>query len=57
MNQNGEYLLDTNIVIGMFAEDRAIEEKVQNTEKLFWLRLWSVNFIMVRGNPVDPWKI
>ena len=35
MNQNGKYLLDTNIVIGMFAEDRAIEEKVQNTEKLF----------------------
>ena len=35
MNQNGKYLLDTNIIIGMFAEDRAIKEKVQNTEKLF----------------------
>ena len=35
MSQNGRYLLDTNIIIGMFAEDRAIQEKVQNTEKLF----------------------
>ncbi len=35
MSQNGRYLLDTNIIIGMFAEDKAIEEKVQNTEKLF----------------------
>ena len=35
MSQNGRYLLDTNIIIGMFAEDKAIQEKVQNTEKLF----------------------
>ncbi|MCY4552231.1 MAG: type II toxin-antitoxin system VapC family toxin [Candidatus Poribacteria bacterium] len=35
MSQNGSYLLDTNIIIGMFAEDKAIQEKVQNTEKLF----------------------
>lgn len=35
MSQNGRYLLDTNIIIGMFAEDRAIQAKVQNTEKLF----------------------
>lgn len=34
-SQNGRYLLDTNIIIGMFAEDKAIQEKVQNTEKLF----------------------
>ena len=35
MNQNGKYLLDTNIVIGMFAEDKVIQEKIENTEKLF----------------------
>ena len=30
MNQNGNYLLDTNVVIGMFAGDKAIEEKMQD---------------------------
>ena len=35
MNQNGNYLLDTNIVIGMFTGDEAIQEKVENTEKMF----------------------
>ena len=35
MNQNGKYFLDTNIVIGMFAEDKVIQEKIENTEKLF----------------------
>ena len=30
MNQNGNYLLDTNVVIGMFTGDKAIEEKMQN---------------------------
>ena len=34
-NQDSRYLLDTNIIIGMFAGDRTIREKVQNTGKLF----------------------
>lgn len=34
-SQNGSYLLDTNIIIGMFTEDKAIQEKVQHTDKLF----------------------
>ncbi len=35
MNQNGNYLLDTNIVIGMLTGDTAIEEKMQNGNNLF----------------------
>jgi tRNA(fMet)-specific endonuclease VapC len=35
MNQNGKYLLDTNIIIGMFAADKVIQEKVENTDKMF----------------------
>lgn len=34
MNQNGKYLLDTNIVIALFAGDRAVEAKVTNTENV-----------------------
>ena len=57
MDQNGKYLLDTNIVIGMFAKDRAIEEKVQNTEKLFLASPVVGELYYVRGNPIDLWKI
>ena len=35
MSQNGNYLLDTNIIIGMFIGDIAIEEKMQNGNNLF----------------------
>ena len=35
MSQNGKYLLDTNIVIGMFTGDKAIQEKMQNIDKMF----------------------
>ena len=35
MRQNGKYLLDTNIVIGMFTGDKAIREKMQNIAKIF----------------------
>jgi tRNA(fMet)-specific endonuclease VapC len=31
MNLNGRYLLDTNIVIALFAGDKAVEAKVRNT--------------------------
>lgn len=31
MNQSGRYLLDTNIVIALFAGDRSIEARVRNT--------------------------
>ena len=31
MNRSGSYLLDTNIVIALFAGDRAVETKVRNT--------------------------
>lgn len=31
MNLNGKYLLDTNIVIALFAGDKAVEERVRNT--------------------------
>ena len=31
MNRSGNYLLDTNIVIALFAGDRAVETKVRNT--------------------------
>ena len=34
MNLNGKYLLDTNIVIALFAGDRAVEAKVTNTENV-----------------------
>ena len=35
MSQNGNYLLDTNIIIGMFTGDIAIEEKMQSRHNLF----------------------
>ena len=35
MNQNGNYLLDTNIVIGMLTGDTAIQKKMQNGNNLF----------------------
>lgn len=35
MNQNGNYLLDTNIVIGMLTGDTVIQEKMQNGNNLF----------------------
>ncbi len=35
MLQNGKYLLDTNIVIAMFANEVNIEKERQNTEKVF----------------------
>ena len=35
MSQNGNYLLDTNIIIGMFTGDRAIEEKIQSGNNWF----------------------
>ena len=35
MSQNGNYLLDTNIVIKMLVGDIAIEEKMQNGNNLF----------------------
>ena len=34
-NQNGNYLLDTNIVIAMLTGDTAIAEKMQNPYNLF----------------------
>ena len=35
MNQNGSYLLDTNIIIGLFNRDEAIQERMQNTDRVF----------------------
>ncbi len=35
MSQNGKYLLDTNIIIGMFTGVKAIQEKMQNIDKIF----------------------
>ena len=35
MSQNGNYLLDTNIIIGMFTGDSAIAEKMQSSNNLF----------------------
>ena len=35
MSQNGNYLLDPNIVIRMLAGDMAIQEKMQNGNNLF----------------------
>ena len=35
MHQNGNYLLDTNIVIGILIGDMAIQEKIQNSNNLF----------------------
>lgn len=35
INQNGKFLLDTNIVIGMFTGNRAIQEKMQNSHNVF----------------------
>ena len=32
MNQNGKYLLDTNIVIALFAEDKAVQARVRSAE-------------------------
>ena len=34
MNQNGKYLLDTNIVIALFAGDRSVEMRVTHTENV-----------------------
>ena len=30
MNQNGRYLLDTNIVIALFSEEITVQEKMRN---------------------------
>ena len=35
MRQNGNYLLDTNIIIRMFTGDPAIQEKMLNRDNLF----------------------
>lgn len=35
MPQSGKYLLDTNIVIAMFAGEPAIQEKRQNADRVF----------------------
>jgi tRNA(fMet)-specific endonuclease VapC len=35
MSQSGNYLLDTNIIIGMFIGNPAIEEKIQSSNNLF----------------------
>lgn len=35
INQNGNFLLDTNIVIEMFSGNRAIQEKMQNSYNVF----------------------
>ena len=35
MNQNGNYLLDTNIVIGMLTGDMVIQKKMQDRNNLF----------------------
>lgn len=35
IRQNGKYLLDTNIIIGLFNRDEAIQEKMQNTDRVF----------------------
>jgi len=35
IRQNGSYLLDTNIIIGLFNRDEAIQEKMQNTDRVF----------------------
>ncbi|RKU21382.1 VapC toxin family PIN domain ribonuclease [Candidatus Poribacteria bacterium] len=34
MNQNGRYLLDTNIVIALFSEEITVQEKVRNAESI-----------------------
>ena len=35
MNQNGRYLLDTNIVIAIFADEMIVQEKRQSADKVF----------------------
>ena len=35
MNRSGKYLLDTNIVIGMFTGDKLIQEKMKNSYRMF----------------------
>lgn len=35
MPQSGKYLLDTNIVIAMFADEETIQEKRQKADKVF----------------------
>ncbi len=35
INQIGRFLLDTNIVIGMFSGNRAIQERMQNSRTVF----------------------
>ena len=35
MNQSGRHLLDTNIVIAMFAGEAAIQERRENADKVF----------------------
>ena len=35
MPQNGKYLLDTNIVIAMFADEEELQERRQNADKVF----------------------
>ena len=35
MPQSGKYLLDTNIVIAMFADEEELQERRQNADKVF----------------------
>ena len=35
MNQSGSYLLDTNIVIAIFADEVMVQERRQNVDKVF----------------------
>ena len=36
MPQSGKYLLDTNIVIAMFADEAELQERRQNADKVFF---------------------
>ena len=55
MNQNGKYLLDTNILIAMLADDMIIhtQDERQNVPKVSCLRRQLVSSTTVCENQID----
>ena len=54
---NGRYLLDTNIIIALFAEDRAVKDNLGKAGEVLSPALPLAGCAMERGNRHGPGKI
>ena len=54
---SGKYLLDTNIIIALFANEAAVLEKLQRAKEIFISNITIVNYITVLKNREELEKI